>query len=41
MHTTYERGVVVGVNGDFITVAFGKRYGIKKLLKTHKSINKI
>ena len=41
MHTTYERGVVVEVSGDFITVAFGKRFGIKKLLKTHKSINKL
>ena len=41
MHTTYERGVIVEINGDFITVAFNKRYGIKKLLKTHKSINKI
>ncbi len=41
MHTIYGRGVIVEVNGDYITVAFAKNYGIKKLLKTHKSINKL
>lgn len=41
MHTIYGRGVVTEVNGDFITVAFAKNYGIKKLLKNHKSIKKI
>jgi len=41
MHTIYGRGVIVEVNGDYITVAFAKNFGIKKLLKTHKSINKL
>ncbi len=41
MHITYGRGVVTEVNGDFITVAFAKNYGMKKLLKNHKSINKL
>ena len=41
MHTIYGRGVIIEVNGDYITVAFAKNYGIKKLLKTHKSINKL
>lgn len=41
MHTIYGRGVVTEVNGDFITVAFAKNFGIKKLLKNHKSIKKI
>ena len=41
MHMIYGRGVIVEVKGDFITVAFAKNYGIKKLLKTHKSIKKI
>lgn len=41
MHMIYGRGVVVEVKGDFITVAFAKNYGIKKLLKNHKSIKKI
>lgn len=41
MHMIYGRGVIVEVKGDFITVAFAKNYGIKKLLKNHKSIKKI
>ena len=41
MHTIYGRGVIVSVDGDYITVAFAKNFGIKKLLKTHKSINKL
>ena len=41
MHLIYGKGVIVEVNGDFITVAFDKRFGIKKLLKNHKSINKL
>ena len=41
MHMIYGRGVVIEVKGDFITVAFAKNYGIKKLLKNHKSIKKI
>ena len=41
MHTIYGRGVVVEINGDFLTVAFAKNFGIKKLLKNHKSITKI
>lgn len=41
MHTIYGRGVVIEINGDFISVAFAKNYGIKKLLKNHKSIRKM
>ena len=41
MHLIYGRGVVVEVKGDFITVAFAKNFGIKKLMKTHKSITKL
>lgn len=41
MHMIYGRGVVIEIKGDFITVAFAKNYGIKKLLKNHKSIKKI
>ncbi|HAB66055.1 MAG TPA: ATP-dependent DNA helicase PcrA [Firmicutes bacterium] len=41
MHMIYGRGVIIEVNGDFISVAFAKNYGIKKLLKNHKSIKKI
>ena len=41
MHITYGKGVVTDVNGDFITVAFAKNFGNKKLLKNHKSITKM
>ena len=41
MHMIYGRGVVIEVSGNFITVAFAKNFGIKKLLKNHKSIKKI
>ncbi len=41
MHALYGRGVVIDIKGDFITVAFAKNFGIKKLLKNHKSIKKI
>ena len=41
MHTIYGRGVVVGVDDTFVTVVFQKRYGIKKLMKNHKSIRKV
>ena len=41
MHMIYGRGVVIEVSGNFISVAFAKNFGIKKLLKNHKSIKKI
>lgn len=41
MHTIYGRGVVVELLGDFINVAFAKNYGIRKLMKNHKSLRKL
>ena len=41
MHTIYGRGVVVGVDKSLVTIAFSKQYGIRKLMKNHKSIRKI
>ena len=41
MHLIYGRGVIVHIEGDYITVAFSKNYGIKKLIKNHKSIKKM
>lgn len=41
MHMIYGRGVIVEVKGDFITVAFAKNYGIKKLMKNHVNIKKL
>ena len=41
MHMIYGRGVIVDIVGDFISEAFAKNYGIKKLMKNHKSIRKV
>ena len=41
MHTIYGKGVVVGVEKSIITIAFNKNFGIRKLMKNHKSLKKI
>ncbi len=41
MHTIYGRGVVVAVDKSIVTIAFGKQYGIRKLMKNHKSLKKV
>ncbi len=41
MHTIYGRGVVVEVRENILTIAFAKNFGIKKLLKNHKSLKKM
>ena len=40
-HTEYGNGVIVSVDKSIITVAFPHPYGIKKLMKKHKSISKV
>ena len=41
VHTIYGKGVIVGVDDKFLSVAFNKNYGIKKLMKNHSSIKKV
>ena len=41
IHDIYGEGVVVSINDSVITVAFGFKYGIKSLMKGHKSIKKV
>lgn len=41
MHTIYGRGVVVGVDKSIVTIAFHKKFGIRKLMKNHKSLKKM
>ena len=41
MHTIYGKGVVVNVDDKFLSIAFNKNYGIKKLMKNHSSIRKV
>ena len=40
MHTIYGRGVVIDFDDKYVSIAFAKNYGIKKLMKNHKSIKK-
>lgn len=40
-HTTFGQGVVTNVEKDYLTVAFKAPYGIKTLMKNHKSIKRI
>ena len=39
-HLSFGKGVVVGVDERFVTVAFNKRFGIKKFLKNYKGLIK-
>ncbi len=41
MHTIYGKGVVIHVDNSIVTVAFQKQYGIRKLMKNHKSLKKV
>ena len=41
MHTIYGRGVIIDVDDKFVSIAFNKRYGIRKLMKNHSSIRKV
>ena len=40
-HTDYGNGIVTAVDKSIITVAFSHPFGIKKLMKKHKSISKV
>jgi len=40
IHKTFGNGVVVALSSDKATIAFGKEYGIKTLMKDHPSIEK-
>lgn len=41
MHTMYGKGVVVGVDKTLVSVAFSRQYGVRKLMKNHKSLKKM
>ena len=41
MHTIYGRGVIIDVDDKFVSIAFNKRFGIRKLMKNHSSIRKV
>ena len=41
MHKVFGKGMIVRVDGQVITVAFSKEYGIKTLMSDHPSITRI
>ena len=41
VHDTFGNGIIIGVDKSILTIAFPHPIGIKKLLKGHKSINKL
>lgn len=41
IHTTYGKGVVIGVDKSVVTIAFAKNFGVRKLMKNHKSLKKL
>lgn len=41
MHTIYGKGVVLDVDDRFVSIAFARNFGIRKLMKNHKGIKKI
>ena len=41
VHTIYGRGVVIGVDDKFVSVAFARNFGVRKLMKNHKSLKKM
>ena len=41
MHTIYGRGVVIDVASSILTIAFARNFGVKKLMKNHKSLKKV
>ena len=40
IHDIYGEGIIVGI-GSILTIAFSSKYGIKKIMKGHKSIRKV
>ncbi len=40
-HEQYGSGVVIDINSSIVTIAFEYPYGVKKMIKGHKSIRKV
>ncbi len=40
-HNIYGQGVVIGVDDKFVSVAFARNFGIRKLMKNYKGIQKL
>lgn len=41
MHTIYGKGVVISSDDHFVTIAFNKNFGIRKIMKSYKGLRRI
>jgi len=41
IHTIYGRGVVIDIDDRFVSIAFARNFGVRKLMKNHKSLRKL
>ena len=41
MHTIYGKGVVISTDEHFVTIAFNKNFGIRKIMKSYKGLRRI
>ncbi|WP_273585084.1 ATP-dependent helicase [Columbia Basin potato purple top phytoplasma] len=41
IHKTFGKGLIISINKDVLTIIFSKDHGIKKILITHSSLEKI
>jgi DNA helicase-2/ATP-dependent DNA helicase PcrA len=41
VHTVFGSGVIIGIKSDTLEVAFKAPFGIKSIIKTHKSIKRL
>lgn len=41
MHTIYGKGVVLDIDDRFVSIAFARNFGIRKLMKNHKGLKKM
>ena len=41
VHDVFGEGVIISIDGSVVSIAFPHPYGVKKLLKGHKSIKKV
>lgn len=41
MHASFGKGVVVDCDDRFVTVAFNKRFGIKKFINSYQGLRRI
>jgi DNA helicase-2/ATP-dependent DNA helicase PcrA len=41
VHTVFGTGVIIGISGDMLDVAFKAPFGVKSLMSNHKAIKRM